>query len=313
MGANPNFDAIASSTRRYYAGGKFAQQVYNGRPFLKWLQSGGRVKSWDGGVPILEPLLTEENNTVQWQAAYSEMDFTPANGLTAAQFSPKGITGTAVLDWFSKWQNNGSAKVIDLWTTKVDQLKESFSLKLNRAAFTGDGTDPNMILGLVVMVATTGTYGGIARSGNTFWQSYVDSTAGALNEDDIRTGYYTTKRNIPGNEVDAMWTTQVLYQKYEQMVLPAYRTTSLKMGDLGINALQWNGVPVMYDDECQSGVWYFLNSNYLKLRPHTDANMDFTDRDQPMKQLVDAMAVYWYGSLTCSGCRYLGKLTARTA
>ena len=85
------------------------------------------------------------------------------------------------------------------------------------------------------------------------------------------------------------------------------------MGDLGIQALQWNGVPVMYDDECQSGVWYFLNSSYLKLRPHTDANMDLSDKEQPLKQLVDAMYCYWYGAFTTNGVRFLGKLTGRTA
>jgi hypothetical protein len=219
------------------------------------------------------------------------------------------------MDWVTKWENAGAHQVIDLWTAKMEQAKESFAVRLNRALITGDGTNALMITGFPVMIATTGTYGGIARSGNTFWQSYVEATAGPLTDDDIRHGSNVVSRNMTNNGPDLHLTTQVLYEKYESMLLPAFRFENKNMADLGFanNSLNWNGKPVIWDDEVGTGIWYFLNTNWFRLRPHKSANMNMTDRISPHKQLADGLFIYWYGNATCRGCRYLGKLTGRTA
>lgn len=51
----------------------------------------------------------------------------------------------------------------------------------------------------------------------------------------------------------------------------------------------------------------------MALRPLSGMNMEMTDKDMVGKQLADGMAIYWAGNATSSGCRYLGKLTGRTA
>jgi len=78
--ANPSVDALIASTQRYYANDEFANQVFNGRPMLKWLKANGRTKEYDGGAPILEPLISEESTSFQWQAALTEVNFAAQNG-----------------------------------------------------------------------------------------------------------------------------------------------------------------------------------------------------------------------------------------
>lgn len=315
MAANPNVDALIASTQRYYANNEFAQQVYNGRPLMAWMNKNGGIKTVDGGIEIIEPLQTATNSTVDWMSALADVDFTPQEGFSGATFSGKLLTGSTVLDWVTKWQNEGTSRVIDLWNAKVNQTKEELAVKLNRALIAGDGTNVLQLVGFPSMIATTGSYGGITRSSNSFWQSYVESTAAALTDDHIRHGANVVSRNMTNNAPDLHLTTQTLYEKYESMILPAYRVEDKRMADLGFanNSLQWAGKPVIWDDEVGSGIWYFLNTKWFSLRPYKQANMEMSPRRNPEKQLVDGMFHYWYGAATCRGCRYLGKLTAKTA
>lgn len=314
--ANVDVSALIASTQRFYASNSFAQQVYNGRPLMAWMQKNGGIKTVDGGIEILEPLQTATNSTVQWQASTTDVDFSPQDGFSGATFSGKLMTGSTTLDWVTKWQNSGSVQVIDLWEAKVNQTKEEFAVQLNRGLIAGDGTtNPLKITGFPAMIGTTGTYGGIIRSSNSFWQSYTETTATALTDDHIRHGANVVSRNMTNNGPDLHLTTQTLYEKYESMILPAFRVEDKRMADLGFanNSLQWAGKPVIWDDEVDSGVWYFLNTKWFSLRPYKDANMGMSARRTPEKQLVDGMFHYWYGQATCKGCRYLGKLTAKTA
>lgn len=308
---NSNYNALQAATVEYWANGKFANAVFDGVPFIKWLRSGGREKVYDGGKLILEPVMFDTNGTIQSQTPFQEVNNTPQDGMTDAQFTPAMYTGTAVMSWLDQAQNSGTAKMIDVWEAKVEQMKLAFQVQLNTDSFL-DGTQaPYALTGLAAIVGSTGTYGNISRTNNTFWQSYVEATAGVLSEDDIRTGYYTVGRL--NTYPDAMWTTQTLYQKYESLIVPALRFTPGDKGDLGVPSLSYHGTPIYYDNQCQSGVFYFLTSQYLKFRPLKGWNMEITDRRQPTRQLVDMVIAYFAGQITCSNCRYQGKLTGRTA
>lgn len=311
MPANSNFDAIASSTSRYWGNGKFADAVFNGTPFFAWLNAAGRKRMWDGGDFIIEPVMGETNSTIQTQNPYDEVDFTPQDGLSAAQFSPKMYTGSVVMSHADMWRNSGKSKQIDLWETKVMQAKMAAQTRFNTDLFTDVATTgPGAIVGLVNMVASSGTYGNIARASNTFWQSYVESTAGPLTTEDMRIAYNTISR--ARGKCDFIVTTQTLFQKYESLVEPALRIPSTKVGELGFDSLTYKGIPIVWDPLCTSGVMYFLTSEYIALRPHQEADFKMSDRLQPTKQFVDALKMVWYGALTCCNPRYQGKLTGRT-
>lgn len=314
MPANPSIDALIASTQRFYGSKSFADQVYNGRKLLAWMKKNGAIQTYDGGIEVIEPLRTSRNTTAQWQASMTEVDFSPQDEHSGASFTAKILTASTVLSWVEKWQNSGSVKVIDLWADKLENTRESLSDLLNTAMITGDGTNPLMITGLPVMVAATGSYGGIARSGNTFWQSYVESTVGPLTDQHIRTGARTVTRGLDNNPANLHLTTQTLYEAYEAMLVPALRFENKNMADLGFPAqsLTWGAAPVIWDDAVTAGEYYFLNTKWFRLRPHSQANMGMTDK-LPSKQLVDGLFHYWYGAFTAKGCRYLGKLTGKTA
>ena len=139
----------------------------------------------------------------------------------------------------------------------------------------------------------------------------MEATAGTLNEDDMRIAFNSVSKNR--TKPDFIMTTQALYQKYESLVAPAYRTEDRRVADLGFNSLQFKGVPIMYDDYCPAGYMYFLNSEFMKLRVSTGNDFTWTEKREPTNQFVFTMLTKWIGNLTCSNARHEGVLTGRTA
>jgi hypothetical protein len=315
MPANADITAVIASTKNFYAHNSFADQVINGRKLTAWMKKNGAVKPYSGGAVIREPLETDENDTVAFRTSMAQVDFTPQDEFSGADFTARALNGSTVLPWTEKWDNAGET-VIDLWKAKLESTKKAMQRVLNNKMLTSDGTGANAlaITGLPAIVSATGTYGGIARSGNTFWQAYVDSAGGPLTDDVIRLMSHTISRGLAGEGPDFHQTTLALYLAYEAMLVPGLRFENKKMADLGFPAqsLTWGNAAVVWDNDCDSGVWYGLNTKYLALRIHKDANFGMTDR-LPSMQMVDGLFHYAYLAMTCNGCRYQGKMTGLTA
>lgn len=313
MAANTNFDALSASTQRYYTQDKFEDCVFEGVPFLKILKSRKGVnRDWNGGEKIVVPTLEGTNSTVQWQSGYSEIDTTPQDGIGAAEFQPKLITGTVIMFDVDMAKNSGPSAVIKLWKTKVDQCVDAIQTQFDTALFNA-GTAVNEIVGLQLAIDSAGTYGNISRTSNTFWQSYEEGTAGVLSETDMSTAIRTMSRNKTKFSDYLIVTTLALFQKYESLILPSYRPSDLKTADLGIPNLTYMGIPMVWDPNCTSGVMYFIHLPSFELHGSKDMSFSWGPKFRPNKQLADCMPNAWFGALTNKNPRFSGKLTGRTA
>lgn len=254
---NSNFDQIASSTLRNYLSKNFTDNIFNGMPFYAWMNKNGRKVMTDGGEFLVEPLEYGKNTTVRWMSGYDTVDTSPQDGLTSAQFNWKMLGAAVTYSRLEDAKNSGRSQVIDLLKAKINQAKMSVQDNFAQNLFL-DGTadSNNAITGLGAMVANSGTYGNINRSTYIWWKSYVEATASVLNEDDMRIAFNSVSKNM--TKPDFIMTTQALYQKYESLVVPAYRTQDRRVADLGFDSLQFKGVPIMWDDYCPAGYMYFL-------------------------------------------------------
>jgi hypothetical protein len=254
----------------------------------------------------------DRNKTNKWMSGYDTVDISAQDGLTSAQYNWKMIGGSVTMSRFEKAQNMGRSQIIDLWDTKIEQEKISLQDKFNSDLYADGSTDGNnAITGLGAMITNTGTYGNISRTSFTWWQAIVDNTVAVLSQDDMRTQYNNQSKNV--THPTFILTTQALYEKYESLLLPAYRIEDRRMGDLGFDSLQFKGVPIVYDDACPSGTMFFLNDNYLALRVHSQNDFYWTEIRNPITQFVDTMLCEWMGNLTTSNSRFQGKLMNRTA
>jgi hypothetical protein len=293
---------------------QLTDNVFQARPLTNHLMDKGRIRMLDGGTKIVEPLIYGENSTVGSYAGYDTISLTPQSGISAAEFDWKQYAVSIAISGIEEAKNNGEQALVNLLEAKVMQAEESMKEGFN-AMFFGDGTgnsgaDWN---GLENLVEASGTVGGINRatSGNEFWRSYEENTAGALTQADMTTAYNTV--SVGNDHPDFIITTQTLFEKYESLLTPQLRYTDTKTADSGFQNLLFKAAPVTFDVDCPTGNMYFLNSKYLTLVGHSSKWFSQTEFVRPENMDARYALIFCYGNLTVRNAKKQGKLTARTA
>lgn len=307
---NTNFDALLSTTLNNYRR-TLEDNVFTARPLTAWLTKRGNIQMKNGGAKIVIPLMYAQNQAASSYNGYDTLLTTPSDGISAAEFPWKQFAATIAINGLEEAQNNGEAEVIDLLESKIMQAEETIAEKFDLMfMLDGTGNSGKDWGGLATYVDATSTIGNINSTTDTWWRSYVESTAGVLTIADLTKTYNTVSR---GNDhPDLMLTTQVLFEKYESLLQPQMRYTDTETGDAGFQNLLFKGAVLMFDANVQTGVVYVLNSKYLKLVGHTDRWFTPTPFVRPNDKDARYAQILCYGNLTVSNRSRQGKLTART-
>ena len=311
--SNPNFDALLSTTLENYRA-QMTDNVFTARPLTYFLTDKGRIRMIDGGTKIVEPLIYGQNTTVGSYSGYDTIALTAQTGITAAEYEWKQYAASIAISGIEEAKNNGDAAILNLLEAKVMQAEESLREGFN-TMFYGDGTGNSgkNWNGLGNLVEASGTVGGINRatSGNEYWRSYEENTAGALTLAQMATAYNSV--SVGNDHPDMVLTTQTLFEKYESLLQPQLRYTDAKTADAGFQNLLFKAAPVTFDVGCTAGVMYFLNSKYLTLVGHSGKWFSQTEFVRPENLDARYALIMCYGNLTVRNAKKQGKLTAKTA
>ncbi len=319
-------DSVLSTTLANYAP-NFQDAVFRANPLYYWLigkypeqpvpqsQSRGRQIILDGGVSIVVPLMYEKNSTAKSYSGYGIIDTTPQEGITAANYNWKQVAVSISISGKELRQNAGSdTRIINLMEAKTKQAEMSLIEEFDREAF-GSGTDSSTdISGLQNLISTTGTAGGIARSGNPWWQAKVATSAGSFAAnglDLMRTKYNDVSK---GNDhPDLILTDQTNFERFEKILQPQERFNDTQTADAGFENLRFKGAVMMFDLYTTAGYMYFLNSKYLNWQVHKDANFTTTDFVKPENQDAKVAQILVMGELTLSNAIRQGVIQGFTA
>ena len=92
-----------------------------------------------------------------------------------------------------------------------------------------------------------------------------------------------------------------MYLSYLESLTPNQRFTDDKGAGVGFTNLVYQGdVPVVYDDQCPSHKMYFLNTDYLFLRPKQGREFVPMGEKSSVNQDAMVMPIYWAGNMTVS-------------
>lgn len=311
---NPSFDQFITTTLQYWASRTLADNIFNGHALFFWLKERDRIQPIPGGRTIVEPIVHAINTTVRSMGFYDTVDTSVQAGISAAEYSWSVVAGTIVLSEAEIRQNQGPSQVINLLEAKGDQLEQSFQEELSTELF-GDGTGNGGLdmLGLRAIILNSGTLGGIDGTANTYWRSAADTTSAALTLAQMRTVWRTA--SVGNQHPDFTITEGVLWDAYEALLQPNVRYEDELMANAGFTTLRWKGRPLVYDEQCPTGYMFFINSKYLKLRPHSSMAKSFRAEpiQQPTDQLVRIAKVWWMAQLTTNNRRMHGFLSGKTA
>jgi hypothetical protein len=321
--ANPNFNDVLTTTLENRMG-ELADNVTKNNALLYRLNQRGNRKPVSGGTKIVEELAYGESDKV-WYSGYDTITFNNPQLFTAAEYAwkllaaPVGISGEELL------MNSGKERVIDLFEAKIDNAETTLKNEMSAAIYSdGTGSSGKQLTGLKALVAddpTSGTVGGINRAtqGNEFWRNQSNvvngispaTIYGAMNQ-----LYLNCSRGT--DRPDLIVADDTMYQIYESSLVPQQRFMDAKLADAGFQNLKFKGADVIYDGgiggHCPAGHMYFLNTKYLKLRPHKDR--DFRLIGDRNRVAINQDAIYaiigWAGNLTMNNAQLQGVLVNNT-
>lgn len=317
---NPNFGNLYATSVDNYLPGLQDNYTCSSR-LLTDLKKAGNVKPEDGGVEILENIEMGENGAYNRYEGSQVWNLESKRFATAASYARKRIAVTMVVTGAELDANSGKARMIDLIASKIKNGAKTLSNGMSHDVYS-DGTDPLQIGGLKYLVSDTpnaGIVGGIDASDaeNAFWRN----TAVTVNLDDVesipmefqKVIVKTTRNNDAPKKV---YVDNSTYMKYFGSLQAQQRFVDAESGEGGFKDLAISGLPVVFDQGIEAEPMeggavakhaYFLNTDYLYLRPHK-GKPSRKDRVNSINQDLYVEAFLWSGNMTCSGRAFQGVL-----
>lgn len=299
-------DIIATSLQGY--SGELADNVTNHNALLRQINKKGN-KQVATGRTIVQELEYATNGTVQYYSGAETLDISAQDTFTAAEFNYKQLAGNVVITGLEQIQNSGKEAVHNLLKSRIRNLEKSLTNTVATGLYAdGTGTSSKEIGGLQLLVAdvNTNTVGGISGSSSSFWRNYVydfstnSVTASATTiQHAMNLAWINTIRG--SDKPDMIPADSIYYLYYLESLTPNQRFMDDKGAGVGFTNLVYQGnVPVIYDDQAPASHMYFLNTDYLFLRPAKGREFKPLGEKSSVNQDALVMPVVWAGNMTIS-------------
>lgn len=312
-----NLSELAATTLEYYEP-SLQDNIFKKHAVLDHMKQNGGTKTVDGGTKLRVPLMMAVNNSTQTFSGMDTLDLSYQDTVDAAEYEWRFYNTSIVFTKTDEMKNRGKSQVISLLKAKITQAENSAREAIAADLF--NGTDAaGEIVGLETVVGT-GTYGQIAGATYTWWQSTVDATAETLSISDMRAAKNGANNGNGGSNVSIIATTQTLFEKYQgiltstyQMNQPAATKESARIADAGFTSVQFEGVPIVYDEQCTSGAMYFLNVDNFKIYMLEGGDFKLQAANSPANQHILVKHILFAGNTATDRRASLAKLTNKTA
>lgn len=320
--ASPGLDEITTTTLRYRSG-KLRDNMSKNIALLMRLQQKENIAPVSGGRTIVEELEYAENSTFMYYSGDETLNISASDVFTAAEFDWKQAAVAVKINGLELLRNSGREKVIDLLEARIKNAEKTMLNNLSTGVYSdGTGTGGKQIGGLQLLVsdAGTGTVGGINSTTYSFWRNAIYDfssngvAASATTIQDAMNSLYLSisrNRDVP----DLIVADNTYFGYYWKSLQAIQRITDDKMASAGFQTLKFMNADVVYDGgfsgTAPSAHMYFLNTDYLKFRPHRDRNMVPLNPDR-FSTNQDAMVklIGFAGNLTISNRSLQGVIVA---
>lgn len=310
------FTEMVSTTLRHSAT-DVTDNVSAHNALLRKIKAKGKIKTVSGGYEAQEPLEYAENSTYTRYAGYDTLNTNASDVITSAKYDWAQVAIHVTASGRELRQNSGKEAMINLVKTRKSNAMKTAANNFSIDLYS-DGSLTNQIGGLANLIQTNGqgTVGGINSTTWTFWRNKFREMAG--------TNTFSTS-TIQG-EFNAMWLPLVrgadkpdlivashdIYSVYEASLQQNMRYTSAKEGEVGFSSLKYKTADVIFDDNTNFTTTaekaYFLNTDYLYLVQHKEAQWTADDEKKPINQDAVVVPMYWMGYLAATNRALQGVL-----
>lgn len=313
--ANSTYTDILTTTIEARSG-EIADNVTKNNAILARLKQKGNVRPFSGGSVIIEELSFAENQNAAWYSGADLLSVGASDNISASQWNIKQLACGVSMTGLEGLQNAGKQQTIDLMMGRMKVAEATMANRLAQGCY-ADGTTygGKSLVGLgagVIASPGTGVYGGIDPATWTFWQNQVVTGA--------------TSSTVIQAKMNSLWALMVrgkdrpdlavfdanLWGYFTSTLQLLQRFTGTEQANLGFPSVKFFDMDVVLDGGIggyiSTNAGYFLNTDYLFLRPHTERNMVPLGKRSSPNQDVTSEIIAWAGAMTCSGRQFQGYL-----
>lgn len=316
---------LASTTYRKHVT-DVSDTVSKHNALYRKLSAKGRIRIEDGGLSLVQPLEYAPNSTYQRYSGFDSLNINAVDVLTSAEYPWRQIAVNIAASGLELRTNMGESRIINFTKAKIRNAMNSFKNGLSTDLYS-DGTASNQINGLQALIADagTGTVGQINSSTFPFWQNVVQSAAAPLQGGGAITVSSTTIESLMlplyikltrgTDQPDQIVMSDDYYTMFEQSQVSLKRYSSESgptSGTAGFVSLRYKNADVFFDSSggIPSAHAYFINTDYLELGVHRDANMTIMDEMKSVNQDAVVIPCLWMGNAMASNRMLEGVMKA---
>lgn len=320
---NATFTELVSSTFRKVRR-DVADNLSNRNALLKYMKKRGNYRNEDGGLTIACPLEYAANNTYQRYSDWDELNISASDVISSAEYQWRQVAINVVSSGRELRINSGDSRIFNLAKAKMKNAIHTYNNNFSSDIYSS-GSLANQVNGLQALIADagTGTVGGIDSGSYTFWRNAVQSAAAPLQGGAAITVGPTTMESLmlplwlqldrgPDDQPDLIVFSNDYYTFFEQSQTSLKRYLDKDMADAGFVGLKYKNAAVLFDGG--SGIpaahGYFINTRYLELVAHRDADLEVMDEIRPVNQDGEVVCILWMGNLTLSNRARQGVMKA---
>jgi hypothetical protein len=303
------FTELVSTTYRNHSK-EIADAVSNHNALFRRLKDKDKIRLEDGGLSIVQALDYAENSTYQRYSGFDVLNVAASDVISAAEFAWRQVAVNVAASGLEIRTNSGANRIINFVKAKIKNAQRSMANGLSGDLYSTGGA-ANQIGGLQLLVADagTGTVGGIDSSAFTFWKNQTRDASD--NSVTVSASTIEAGMMLPlwlsctrGNDTpDLIVMDSVYFSYYEGSQSSLKRYAPSDEGKGGMISMKYKTADVFFDSTA-SGIpashMYFLNTDFIELVAHKDANMEIMPELRSVNQDAIVVPILFQGNLVTS-------------
>jgi hypothetical protein len=276
-----------------------------------------RINLVSGGYELVENLDYQNNQTYQRYSGYDTLNIGASDVLTAAKYEWVQAAINVVASGRELLMNSGPEAIFKLSKARITNALRTAANNMSTDMYS-NGALANQMGGLQLLIqpAGTGTVGGIDSSQWSFWQNQTQEISGTSSKTTIKGGMDLLWLNcVRGSDKpDLIVMTHDFFSYYWENLQDLQRYMQADEGMAGFTAVKFMTADVVFDSDptnftTTGETAYFLNTDYIGLTVHKDANWTIADEKMSVNQDATVIPLYWMGQATTSNRARQGILT----
>ena len=317
------FTEMVTTTDRHW-GSKVTDNVSDHNALVNRLKKKGKIRTVSGGYEIAEPLEYAENATYQRYAGYDQLNTSASDVLTTVKYDWAQVALHVTASGREIRMNMGSKeRMVNLVKARKDNALKTAANNFSVDSYS-DGALTNQVGGLASIIQTNGegTVGGINSATWTFWKNKfkemtgtnLAATPNAANALSLKADMnaFWLSLNRGADKPDLIVLSHDLYGLYEVGEQQLQRYMDADMAKSGFISLKYKTADVIFDDNTNFSTTaekgYFLNTDYLYIVQHKEAQWTMDDEKRPTNQDAVVVPLYWMGNMVCTNRSLQGVL-----